>query len=565
MNSGASPAEPSPHPGRADAASLLGGTDVREALQAFHPGSPGGRWSLLALGLASGAGVAAASLLGLPVHLQPVAGHFVMVLAPLAAAAASLGAREAAVPEGRATWLLLSIGSLLAGLGQAIWARAELLEQYVAFPSMGFHLVVAFHLAFAEGAILALRPAHEGRLAAEIALDGILVLLGASAIVLRMALDEPLGRGLLGLPQVVAVLIGQMAVAASLLFVALLVLWRDTALAGPVVDGLLLTAVFFAFGNMVVTLGVEEGGAWGTLSFDLVRLLGWVALFLTAGLAVVHPEADPHTRRREVAARRFRQLIIPGAALFLAAWAVDAARRGSVTTPSLVVVALMGVTLAARIGTALYAMEQESVERRRAERQASLARLRAVTAQMNPHFLFNALHSLSALVRRDAISAERALERLGGLLRYGLDSGDELVSLEQEWAFARDYLEMEALRLGSRLTVSTEMASDALDVLVPPFVLQPLVENAVRYAVNPFPAGGRIAIRAAVQEARLVVEVRDWGPGADPGALVDAHGVGIRGVRAQLEAHYGHEARLEMERPEGGGFQVRLVLPADRD
>lgn len=538
---------------------------MREALRAFRPGSPGGRWTVLALALVAGAGAATASLPALPLHLRPFGGHLVMVLAPLAAAAAGLGAREAAAPEGRATWLLLSLGSLLAALGQALWARAELLEQYVAFPSMGFHLVVAFHLAFAEGAILALRPAHEGRLAAEIALDGILVLLGASALVLRLALDEPLSRGLLGLPQVVAVLIGQMAVAASLLFVALLVFWRDTALAGAVVDGLLIAAVFFAFGNLVVTLGVEEGGARNALSFDMVRLLGWIALLLTAGLAVVHPAADPHTRRREVAAGRFRQLIIPGAALFLAAWAVDAARRGSVTTPSLVVVALMGLTLAARIGTALYAVEQESVERRRAEQRASLARLRAVTAQMNPHFLFNALHSLSALVRRDATSAERALERLGGLLRYGLDSGDELVPLSAEWAFARDYLDMEALRLGPRLVVRTDLQPEALRVPVPPFVLQPLVENAVRYAVSPFPAGGPIEVRAAVEDGWLVVEVRDWGPGSDGGALRDAPGVGIRGVRAQLETHYGTEARLELTRPEDGGLRARLVLPAEQD
>jgi hypothetical protein len=517
------------------------------------------------MALAVGAGVAAASLPALPAHLRPLAGHLVMALAPLAAAAACLAARDAAVPEGRATWLLLALGSVLAGLGQALWARAELLEQYVAFPSMGFHLIVAFHLAFAEGAILALRPAHEGRLAAEIALDGILVLLGAAAIMLRVALDEPLNQGLLDLPQVVAVLIGQMAVAASLLFVALLVFWRDTALAEPVVDGLLVTAVFFAFGNVVVTLGVEEGRAWDALSFDLVRLLGWMALLLTAGLAVTRPEANPHTKRREVAARRFRQLLIPGGALFLAGWAVDAVRRGAVTTPSLVIVALMGVTLAARIGTALYAVEQESMERRRAEQRASLARLRAVTAQMNPHFLFNALHSLSALVRRDAAAAERTLERLGGLLRYGLDSGDEMVPLEREWAFARDYLEMEAMRLGPRLAVSAELDPEAVDVLVPPFVLQPLVENAVRYAVSPYPAGGRIAIRAAVQEGALVVEVRDWGPGADPSVLLDAHGVGIRGVRAQLEAHYGPEARLEIERPEDGGLRVRLEFPADRE
>ncbi len=519
----------------------------------------------MALVLMAGGGVAAGGLAFAPPRLEPWAGGLALVLTSLAAASACLGAREAATPEGRATWLLLGIGAILAAMGQALYARIELLGQYVPFPSMGFHLFIAFHIAFAEGAVLALRPAHEGRLATEIALDGILVLLGASALVLRFVLDEPLSLGLLDLPQVVAILIGQTAVTASLLFVSLLVVWKDSALASPVVDGLLVSAIFFAFGNLLVTLGVEPGPGSTEPSLDVVRGLGWLALFLSAGLATVRPQASPLVAGREAAARRFRHLIIPGAALFLALWAVDAARRETVTTPSLVVVFLMGVTLAARIGTALYAVEQESVERRRAEQRVARLRLRAVTAQMNPHFLFNALHSLSALVRRDPGSAERTLERLGGLLRYGLDSGEELVLFRQEWTFAKGFLELERMRLGARLSVETSIAREAMDLIVPPFILQPLVENAVRYAVSPFPAGGSVAVVATIQDESLVVEVRDSGPGADPDTLLNAPGVGIRGVRAQLETHYGRDARLETERVAGGGFVVRLVIPAETD
>jgi len=546
-------------------ASLADPATRAELVLAFARTSPGGRWSRLALGLAGGAVLAVVGLVASPSYLEPLAEGMVMVLAALASASACLGAREAATPEGRATWLLLGIGAILAAMGQALYARSELLDEYVAFPSMRFHLLVAFHLAFAEGAILALRPAHEGRLAAEIALDGILVLLGASALVLRFVLDEPLSLGLVGLPQVVAILIGQTAVTASLLFVCLLVVWRDTALAGPVVDGLLVTAIFFAFGNLLVTLGVEPGPDSSDRSLDVVRVLGWLALFLSAGLATVRPQASPPAARRATAARRARHLIIPAAALFLAVWAVDAARRETVTTPSLAVIFLMGVTLAARIGTALYAVEQESVERRRAEQRAAHLRLRAVTAQMSPHFLFNALHSLSALVRRDPTSAERTLERLGGLLRYGLDSGEEMVLFRQEWMFAKGFLEMEQMRLGARLSVRTTIPRDVMDLVVPPFILQPLVENAVRYAVSPFPEGGKVAVTAAVEGQALVVEVRDSGPGVDPTALLNAPGVGIRGVRAQLEAHYGPDARLEAERPAGGGFVVRLVIPAESD
>jgi len=565
VSSGASRADGAERVEVATADSSAGPTDLRGLARAFTRTSSGGRWSRIALCLGAGAALAAIGLAVAPAHLEPLAGGLALVLSALAAASACLGAREAAAPEGRATWLLLGVGAIVAAMGQALYARADLLGQYVAFPSMGFHMLVVFHFAFAEGAILALRPAHEGRLAAEIALDGLLVLLGASALVLRLVLDEPLSLGLLDLPQVVAILIGQTAVTASLLFVSLLVVWKDTALAGPVVDGLLVAAIFFTFGDVLVALGVEPGPDSAEPSLDVVRALGWVALFLSAGLATVWPQPSPPAARRETAARRFRHLIIPGAALFLAVWAVDAARRETVTTPSLVVVFLMGVTLAARIGTALYAIEQESVERRHAEQRAARARLRAVSAQMNPHFLFNALHSLSALVRRDPFSAQRTLERLGGLLRYGLDSGEEMVLFRQEWAFAKGFLEMEEMRLGSRLTVETAIAPEAMDLVVPPFILQPLVENAIRYGVTPFPRGGKVSIAAAVRDQTLVIEVRDSGPGADPPALLNAPGVGIRGVRAQLEAHFGPDARLDSERPAEGGFVVRLVIPAEHD
>jgi signal transduction histidine kinase len=499
----------------------------------------------------------------LPAPYALVARRLVFVLSPLAAAASCMGARAAAIDAGRATWLLLTVGSSLAALGQALVGRAELLGYLIVFPSIGFHLLVAFHLAWAEGAILALRPAQEPRLALEIALDGLLVLLGTSAVVLRFVLDEPLYHGWLDLPQVVAMLIGQFAVGASLLFVALLVFWRDTELSGPVVDGLLVTIIFFCFGNVVTTLGLDPVPGSVQNTFDLIRLLGWAALTLTAALATLVPRPVPVRARRELAARRFRQLIIPGSAIFLTLWALDAVDRTDVSAPGRVVAGTMGILLAVRIGAALFAVEQELHERREAEQKASRARLRAVTAQMSPHFLFNALHSLSALVRRDVPAAEGALERLGGLLRYGLDTDESAVPFADEWSFARKYLDLESLRLGTRLTIREEIDDEVLNKVVPPFIVQPLVENAVRYGVSPFPAGGSVTVRARVEGDALVLEVEDSGPGATLETMADAPGVGIRGVRAQLETHFPQAWRMELVRPATGGFVVRLVMPAE--
>lgn len=540
--------------------------DIRELVGAFAPGSPGGVWARLAVLLAVAAFVSGvAALLPLDPGPRMLAGDLVMVLAPLSASAACMGARMTAVPGGRTTWLLIAGGAFLAAVGQALAGRAEMSHLFVSFPSASFLLFVGFHIAFAEGAILALRPAHEPRFALEIALDGLLVLLGASVLVLRFILDQPLARGWVTLPQGAAMLLGQFAVAGSLFFVALLVFWRDTELAGPVVDGLLVAALFFTFGNFLVTFGLDPMPESPASALDVVRLGGWLALALTAGLAAIRPEPTPVGERRAVAARRFRQLIIPGAALFITGWAVDAVGRTDVSEPSLVVVVAMGALLALRIGAALYAVERESDERRQAEQRASRARLRAVTAQMSPHFLFNALHSLSALVRRDPQASEGVLERLGGLLRYGLDRGDDLVRLEDEWRFARHYLDLEELRLGPRLDVSAEIDEEALAVIVPPFILQPLVENAVRHGVSPFPYGGRLDIRARVESGRLLVEVGDTGPGATVEEMENAPGVGLRGVRAQLQSYLGDDWRMETERLPRGGFVVRLSLPADED
>lgn len=217
-------------------------------------------------------------------------------------------------------------------------------------------------------------------------------------------------------------------------------------------------------------------------------------------------------------------------------------------------------------------------ERRAAEARALQARaeLRALRAQLNPHFLFNALHTLLALVRREPAAAERAIEQLGELLHYVLaspapgegDAGEggagengEEVRLAREWEFVRNYLALEELRLAERLRLEFEVDPAALDARVPAFCLQPLVENAIRHAVAPRAGGGRVRIEIgrAGDEVRLAVS--DDGPGAEPGAAEAGNGRGLALVRRRLAALYGERAALAIATAPGRGFTAEVRLP----
>jgi signal transduction histidine kinase len=198
----------------------------------------------------------------------------------------------------------------------------------------------------------------------------------------------------------------------------------------------------------------------------------------------------------------------------------------------------------------------------RAEALAAEAQLRALRAQLNPHFLFNALHSLGALVRHDRAAAERALDRLGTLLRYVLDEGaGDTVALADEWDFVRTYLDLERLRFGPRLRVETDLEDEALDCAVPSFVLQPLVENAVRHAIAPRPEGGRVSISARLEAGTLRIRVSDDGPGTTQEAAERATGLGLRALRQRIAAVGAGLSHLDIATAPGAGFQATVTLP----
>jgi LytS/YehU family sensor histidine kinase len=182
----------------------------------------------------------------------------------------------------------------------------------------------------------------------------------------------------------------------------------------------------------------------------------------------------------------------------------------------------------------------------------------ALRAQVNPHFLFNALHSVGALVAIDPARADKALECLGDLLRYALGAEDEVL-FAQEWRFTENFLAFEQIRLGERLSVNASADPDTLSAMVPPLILQPLVENAVRHGIADRPEGGRIEVRASIEDACLTLRVTDDGRGA---AGVAGDGLGLGSVRRRLHARYGDRSALDVH-PAAAGFTVTVRLPLE--
>jgi signal transduction histidine kinase len=213
-----------------------------------------------------------------------------------------------------------------------------------------------------------------------------------------------------------------------------------------------------------------------------------------------------------------------------------------------------------------HARQRHAVAFQQAQTLLVASELTALRNKLNPHFLFNTLHSIIALTRKNPEAAETALFQFSDMLRYVLDtekSGSDRVTLEDELRFVRDYLELERLRLGPRLHVDWELDDAAAHIALPALSLQPLVENSIKHAFNPHSRPGRLHIRTRVdgQAGVLAMTVGDDGPGAEPGAVRQSNGLGIRTVERRLQLEYGARGALQIETAPGAGFVVTMSIP----
>lgn len=208
---------------------------------------------------------------------------------------------------------------------------------------------------------------------------------------------------------------------------------------------------------------------------------------------------------------------------------------------------------------------RSEIERLRLATVVKETELRALKSQVNPHFIFNSLNSVRALIDEDPTRARQAVTQLANLLRYSLQSGQlEVVSFEDELAVVNDYLALEQVRHEERLRLRLDVAPETLHLPVPPMVLQTLVENAIKYGIAARPEGGEITIRSRVADDTLVLTVANPGRLSSAATSTRAHrstGVGLRNAEARLQLLFGQRATVELHQVAADLVEAEARLP----
>lgn len=205
-------------------------------------------------------------------------------------------------------------------------------------------------------------------------------------------------------------------------------------------------------------------------------------------------------------------------------------------------------------------LRTQQLEKERALKLLTEARLSALESRLQPHFLFNTLNNISALISENPTLAEEMIQRLATLLRVSLDAHTgRHVALGDEIRLARDYVEIEKIRLGERLSLTITIPPELERLIVPPMTLQPLIENSIKYAISPRIGGGQITVSAQQENGLLSLSVWDDGPGFAKEQIATGHS--IDNLRARLKDMFGNEAKICVS-CENGGAEVRVSLPA---
>ena len=192
------------------------------------------------------------------------------------------------------------------------------------------------------------------------------------------------------------------------------------------------------------------------------------------------------------------------------------------------------------------------------------ARMDALASQINPHFLFNTLNTVSALIRMDPDTARGVVLKLSNILRRLLRKHETFVPLREELSFIDDYLDIEVARFGEdTLEIVKEVDPDTLETFIPSMLLQPMVENSLKHGLAPKLDGGRICLRTSNRDSRLHIEIEDNGVGISEEKMphVYVEGIGLSNVRERLRVLYGEDFNLDIQSREGQGTVIRIDVP----
>ena len=206
-------------------------------------------------------------------------------------------------------------------------------------------------------------------------------------------------------------------------------------------------------------------------------------------------------------------------------------------------------------------LRQRELQAAELERNLVQAQLHALQMQLNPHFLFNTLHAISALMHKDVEAADKMLIRLSELLRHTLESmKTPEVTLAEEMAFLTRYLEIEQTRFGPRLQIEMLMAPDTLDAMVPNLILQPIVENAIRHGIEKQAGHGKVTLSSERKDGDLILKVLDTGKATET-TSTGREGIGLKNTRTRLETLYPHSHHLEFLPSTPTGTVVQITIP----
>ncbi|HVH12758.1 MAG TPA: histidine kinase [Longimicrobium sp.] len=312
---------------------------------------------------------------------------------------------------------------------------------------------------------------------------------------------------------------------------------------------------------------------WGELPSYLLMFGAWGALTpAMVWLVRRFPVDAPHRARNLLVQVAAVPVAVVSHTLLLTAAAYATGRVspdvevGPLIGRQLLVAFLLGTTTYASVVVVLHtfhyqrALREREVAQSRLQAQLAQARLTALRAQLNPHFLFNTLHSVSALMGRDVPGARQMLARLSDLLRLALEGGmEQECALREEMEFVDHYLAIQQIRFRDRLQVSRDVAPETLEARIPRLLLQPLVENAIQHALEPRNVCTRVHIAAARHGGNVRLTVRDDGQGLRADGVEER--IGLGNTRARVEGLYGTAGALRVRTLDGGGTAVEITLP----